>query len=219
MGVLTKTFLFVTLLGLVIALAFSYRPQDLSGIDGVGPAAAAAPKKDVRAILRSSLERGFEVSFTEEELNAYLSRTLASKQNGLLGKNATIDGVWVSLEKDCAEVIIERRVFGHSFTVSTFLQVEQTEQPNGKAKTEVVLHGGPYISGTYPYRGGRFGSLVVPQGFLRLVLPAFENLAAVYQDEIGLISDMSRIQIGENRITFNPHAPGDDLSGLGGGSF
>ncbi|MFD0892505.1 hypothetical protein KBB96_13850 [Luteolibacter ambystomatis] len=214
-GLLTKGFLAVTILGMIVALAFVYLPQDVSGIEGVGPAAVSAPKKDIKAMLRSSLERGYEVSFTEEEINGYLSRTLASKQEGLLGGNATIDGVWVSLEKDCAEVIIERRVFGRPFTVSTFLQVEQTMQPNGRVKTEVVLHGGPYFAGTYPYRGGRFGSLVVPQGFLRLMLPSFEKLAQAYQEELAIIPDMARIQISENRITFNPQAPGDDL-GVGG---
>ncbi|MGC4015053.1 MAG: hypothetical protein QM755_11145 [Luteolibacter sp.] len=216
MGVLTKGFLLVTILGLATALFFVYLPQDVGSIEGVGPAAVSAPKKDIKAMLRSSLERGYEVSFTEEEVNGYLARTLASRQDGLLGKNATIDGVWCSLEKDCAEIIIERRIFGHPFTISMFLQVEQTEQPNGRVKTEVALHGGPYVADTYPYRGGRFGSLVVPQGFLRLVLPSFEKLAAIYQEEISIIPDMARIQISENRITFNPQAPGDSLPGAGG---
>ena len=72
---------------------------------------------------------------------------------------------------------MERKIMGRPFTVSMFLRVEQLQGSKG-VKTEVHLHGGAYHESLpKPPRGGRFGKLVVPQGFLLLVMPAYEKLA------------------------------------------
>jgi hypothetical protein len=68
------------------------------------------------------------------------------------------------------------------------------------------LQGGPYHSDfPKPPRGGRFGKLVVPQGFLLLVMPAYEKLASQFSSEIDLgLREMSKIQIKKGYITLDP---------------
>ena len=64
-------------------------------------------------------------------------------------------------------------------------------------------------------RGGRFGKLVVPQGFLLLVMPAYEKLVPLFREEIHLgFEEMARIKIEKNRLVLDPREPSGDPSGL-----
>jgi len=218
-GLLMKLFMLVFLSGLGAAVFFVSQPQDLTDIGGYGPAAALAQRRDLKATLQSSLDRGFEVTLSEEDINGYLSRTLAAKQGGLLGNNVTLDGAWVRLEEGRVEVVLERRILGQPLTISTYVQINQTVSPTGATSTEGVLHGGPYLKDIPLNRGGRFGQLVIPQGFLRLVLPSFEKLAAAYKDEVELaFGRMARIRIEKDKLILDPREPGD-LSTAPGTTF
>ncbi len=203
----------VAAIGLGAAVFFIAQPQDLSDLGGYGPAAKAAPVKDVKAILKNSLDRGFPVTLTEADINIWLDRTLVKKQGGLLGGQVSLERVWVRLEDGFAEVIMERKILDQPFTVSMFVKVEKMEGPRGLI-TEVKLDGGPYHPDvTKPPRGGRFGKLVVPQGFLILIMPAYEKLAASFKDERNLgIEEMARIKIEKGRIILNPRAPAESDS-------
>ena len=58
-------------------------------------------------------------------------------------------------------------------------------------------------------KGGRFGQLVVPQGFLLLVLPAYEQLAALYRKELELgFEEMSRITLADGKLILDPRPDG-----------
>ena len=94
-----------------------------------------------------------------------------------------------------------------------FLQVAQTEDAEG-IHTEVKLHGGGFHEYLpFPSRGGRFGKLVVPQGFLILVMPAYKNFAKCCPDEIDLgFEKMARIKIEKGRLTLDPRAPTRTIS-------
>ncbi len=217
-GCLGKFLFLVVLLSagmLGCALFFITRPQDLTDIGGYGPQGKAAPVRDLKTVLKNSVTRGYPVTLTEAEINQWLGRTLTTKQGGLLAANVTLDRVWIRLEDGHAEVVMERRIMNHPFTVSMFLQVAQTESVKG-LHTEIQLHGGPYHESLpKPPRGGRFGRLVVPQGFLLLVMPAYRNLAALFQEEIHLgFEEMARIKIEKNRLVLDPRIPGADASGL-----
>lgn len=215
-GLLVKLFMLLFLTGLGAALFFIAQPQDLTDIGGYGPAAALAQRKDLKTTLQNSLDRGYEVTLTEEDINGYLSRTLSSRQGGLLGNYVTLDGAWVRLEQGRVEIVLERRIFGHPLTVSSYVQISQMVSPTGAASTEGVLHGGPYLQDIPLNRGGRFGQLVVPQGFLHLVLPSFANLAAVYKDEIDLaLGRMARIRIEKDKLILDPREPGDLMTSPG----
>lgn len=205
--------------GLGAAVFFMAKPQDLSDIKGI---AGTAKSRDLRAVLQSAVDRGYEVTLTEEEINLYLKQTLQAKQGGLLEKSVGFEGVRVRLEEGRAEVIMERSVMGYPMTVSMFVRVEQTLNMKGTTQTTVLRDGGPFLP-ELPrterlVKGGRFGQLVVPQGFLLLVLPAYEKLAASYRKELELgFEEMSRITLADGKLVLDPRPEGDDILPVPGG--
>lgn len=192
--------------GFASAIYFITRPQDYS--DVVVAASKPLPERDLKTVLKNSIDRGYAVTLSEAEINQWLGRVLEPKQGGSLSESVTLNRVWVRLEKDQAEVIMSRTVWGKPFTVSMYLQVERMEDVQG-SYTEVRPHGEAYHP-DFPklLKGGRFGQLEVPQGFLILVLPAYETLANRFSEEIELaFKEMSRIRIEEGQITLDPREP------------
>ena len=216
-GRLAVLFVLLFLVGLGAALFFIALPQDVSDISGYGFSAEGRNRRDVVRALERSIEQGRPVTLSETDVNAFIRRTLEVKQGGLLGKWVSIEGVGVRFHDGYAEVVIERRIVDRPFTVSMFLGIEQTESADGKITTYVNRHGGPFVEQVPRLnRGGRFGQLVVPQGFLVLVLGSFEQLAAAYDRELELaVEEMSRIRIEENKLVLDPRLP----DGPGFGAF
>jgi hypothetical protein len=208
LGKLVALFLLVLLGLLGTAVFFITQPQDLSDVGGYGPSARAVVPRDMKTVLKNSLDRGFSVTLTETEINQWLGRTLTAKQGGPLGSQVSLERVWVRLEDERAEIIMERKIAGMPFTVSMYVKIEQLIGPKG-ARTEVQLDGGKYNENIpYPPIGGRFGKLVVPQGFLILVRPSYEKLAAVFKEEIHLaFEEMARIKIERKRLVLDPREP------------
>ncbi len=215
LGKFLALFAMAGIAGLGAALWFLFQPQDLSAIAGTGPASAGKSSRNLQAVLKSSVERAYPITLSEEEINLYLRRTLEAKQGGLLESAVEFRSVCVRLEDDLAEIIMERSVMGHPFTVSMFVRVEQNETLQGVERS-VFRDGGPYLEETPRLRrGGRFGKLVIPQGFLLLVLPSFEKFAAVYQKEISEgIEEMSRITIQKGKLVLDPRPDGGTNSAL-----
>ncbi len=205
LSLLVVLVLLVGALGLATAVFFIIQPQDLTEIGGNSPAIKGGPERDLKAVLKNSIERGYPLALSEAEINRWLARTLTLKQGGSLAGNISLEHVWVRLEDDRAEVIMERAIMGRPFTVSMYLQIERMIGPQGTT-TDVQMHGGPFhpsIPG--PPQGGRFGKLVVPQGFLYLVLPAYQKLAALFPDEIDLaLRQMADVKIKKGRLVLNP---------------
>ena len=213
-GCLSRIFTFILFLaavGLGVAIFYAAKPQDLTDIKGYKN--STTPPRDLTLALRNAVERGYPLTLSEEDLNAWLKQTLILKQGGLLEKNVKLEGVAVRLEKERAEIIIERSVFGHPFTVSMYVRIEQTEGTDGVATT---LHreGGAYFA-DFPRlkKGGRFGQLVVPQGLLLLVMPSFSELGTQFSKEIELgFEKMSRVSIEKNGLTLDPRFQGGSQS-------
>lgn len=210
-GCLTRFIMLLLLLvavGLGVSIYFMSQPQDLSDIQGHSPANRPPLRQDINAMLRNSLESSYPVTLTEGEINRWLLDALRTQQGGLLADKVSLDGVWVRLEDGRAEVVLERRVLGKSFTTSMYLQIEQTESDTGST-TEIQFHGGPFHPYLpFPKCGGRFGRLPVPQGFLLLVMPAFKNLAAAFPEELRLgFKEMARVKIADERLTLDPRVP------------
>ncbi len=194
--------------GIVTGLFFMARPQDLSDLGGYGPAAHVAPVRDIEGDLKSSIEHERAITLTEADINQWLAKKIQTKQTGLLGNNATLERVWVRLEDGRIEVIMERKIFGAPFTSSMYLQIEQLQKARG-VDTVIRMEGGPLFPGLpKPPRGGRFGQLVVPQGFLLLVMPSYEKLAALFPSERSLIlRQMSRIKLEKGKLVLDPREP------------
>ena len=198
-------------IGLGWAITLALQPQDLSDIGGHGPKDKNHPPRDLKATLKSAIERKYPLTLSETEINRWLAHTLSARQGGFLEEKITLDGVWVRLENEVAEVIMERHFLGKPFTVSMYLQIERREGLQG-ITTEIELHGGPYHPDfPKPPKGGRFGNLLVPQGFLILVMPAYETLAGLFSEEIDLaFREMSRIQIKKDQLVLDPRDPADN---------
>lgn len=210
LGKLAGLLVFAVIVGLGAAIYFITLPQDLSDIGGNSPSltAPASPPRDMKAVLTKAIEGDYSVQLSETELNHWLARELKLKQGGELAEWVTLKRVYVRLREGIAEVIIERDVAGYPLTTSMFLQVEQTETAKGLS-TQLHLHGGGFHEMVpIPTRGGRFGQLTVPQGFLIMVMPDFRKIAGLFETEIDLgFQRMSRIRIEDKRLTLDPKKP------------
>ena len=206
-GCFSKLLLLILLVaagGLGAAIFYAVQPQDLSDLTS----AKILPERDLKAVLKNANERGYPVTLSEAEINQWLGRTLVAKQAGFLEGKVTFDRVWVRLEDERAEVIMERRFLGKPFTVSMYLKVEKLEDEKGIV-TDFQPNGGPYHKDfPHPPKGGRFGQLVVPMGFLYLVLPAYQKLGALFPEEVDLgLTNMARVKIEKGRLVLDPREP------------
>ena len=210
---LMMLFLLVAMAGLCTAVFFVTQPQDLTDLGGYGPAVRATPVRDMKAVLQNAIDRGYAVTLSEAEINQWLGETLAMKQGGFLGEQFKLEHFWVRLEPGYAELIMERSLFGKSLTLSMYFKVEKVE--SGK---EIITTfnpaGGPFLKDyEFPQKGGRLGQLVVPQGFLYLVMPAFKKVEALFEKETDLaFKQMHRISFENDRIVLDPR---ETLGGQG----
>jgi len=184
--------------------------QDLEDIDGL---ASPDGGRDVSVVLRESQLRQVPVTLSEAEINQWLSRALRSRQGGLLEDTVSLERVAVRITEGLAEVVMVRRIGERNFTVSMYFNIEQVRHGDN-LRTELNLHGGPYVAWLpKPPRGGRFGRLVVPQGFLRLVMPSYESLAEALSEELNNgFRKMVFIRLKDKRIEFDPRIPRREAS-------
>lgn len=215
LGKLVGLFVLVILLLMGTGVYFATLPQDLSdigGYNGQSPATAASPPRDLIEVIQKAIDGNYSVVISEKEMNQWIGTRLKAEQGGGLGEWVKLTGALLRLKDGVAEVVIKREVAGHPVTTSLFLQVEQNESRGGIA-TQVKLHGGGYHESLpMPTRGGRFGRLVVPQGFLILVMPDFRKLADVFQREIDLgFGQMAGFRIEDNRLVLDPSQPGSGV--------
>ena len=104
---------------------------------------------------------------------------------------------------------------GRPFTVSMFVQVEQLQGAQRCPNRSPTSRRSLSRERAEASRGGRFGRVVVPQGFLLLVMPAYQKLAAVFKEEIHLgFEEMARIKIEKNRLVLDPREPVGEMPGL-----
>ncbi|MDX1681140.1 MAG: hypothetical protein R3242_10460 [Akkermansiaceae bacterium] len=197
---------------LLIAMILMVIPQDTHDIEGYGEAVQGDEARDLIAVLEESLERGHQVTLSEREINRWIGRTLEIEQKGLLGPMVNVDGLALRLEEDLVELVIERSFVGLKLTQSMYLQV-LVESDDIRSNKQVQLHAGPLVK-FVPLlkKGGRFGKLSVPQGYIHLVKPAFFQLGEVYEKELNLIfRRMHDIQVKEGAIILKPKPERPDL--------
>ena len=226
LGKLVALVSFAGVAGLGAAVFFISQPQDLSDLKGTGPATAlnGARARDLKEVLKNAVDRSYPLTLTEEEINLYLKLSLAAKQGGLLEESVKIEGVRVRLEEGRAEIIIERSVMGRPVTVSMYVRIVQEIDVQGRTKTLVMRDGGQYFPQLQRserlVKGGRFGKLVVPQGFLILVLPSYQKLAKAYAYELEQgFQEMSRITLADGKLILDPRADGGSALPRAGETF
>ena len=113
---------------------------------------------------------------------------------------------------------------GRPMTVSMYVRVVQELDIQGRTKTMVMRDGGQYFPQLQRserlVKGGRFGKLVVPQGFLILVLPSYRKLAEAYQYELQQgFEEMSRITLADGKLILDPRADGGSALPRAGETF
>jgi hypothetical protein len=191
-------------IGMVASIYQISQPQSLDDIDGLDRATAHLGR-DVSAVLAESVERQIPATLTETEINRWLTRTLTVKQGGRFAQQVEIKRLAVRLTEGVAEVIIERDIAGQPFTSSIFISIHQSSEGSG-LRTDVNFHGGRYAPWLpFPPRGGRYGSLVVPQGFLRIVMPSYEAIGDQLKPEIlHGFEEMTTIKISDKKVEFDP---------------
>lgn len=214
-GCFSKLFLLVLLAamgGLLTAVFFVTRPQDLSDIGGYGPAVKATPVRDMKTVLQNAIDRNYAVPLSEAEINQWLAETLQMKQGGLLAEQVKLERFWVRLEEGRAELIMQRSILGKPFTLSMYFKVEK-ELSGKELITTFNPSGGPFLPDyQFPQKGGRLGSLVVPQGFLHLVMPSFKKVADLFSAEIDLAFEkMRKVSFENHRIVLDPREPLGDM--------
>jgi hypothetical protein len=203
---LFRLFILVVCFGVIAVIYTIFQPQNLSDIDGYKT--ASTPPRDVREVLSKAVEGNYSVNITEADINQMFQSQLKAKQGGALSGVVTIKHVLVRLKEDIAEIIVVREIFGKQFTVSMYLQIEQTESESG-INTKPHLHGGDVKKESIlPKVGGRFGTMRVPQGLLRAVISDYIKIANALAPEIKLgYEDMARFKIKEDRLILDPRAP------------
>jgi hypothetical protein len=194
----------VTLIALLaVGILTVFQAQNTSDLES--KAAAVQEARNLTEVFRKALEGAYEVTISEEELNAYIAKHLAMKQKGLVPSLVTLEKVLVRMEDDHAEIILVRKIGGKPFTTSMWLQIEQMENSSGEITTNIEPSRGsmPILHGIK--QGGRFGRLVVPQGFLIFTEKAYRELATVFSEEIlHGIQEMARIRIRKGALDLNP---------------
>ena len=147
----------------------------------------------------TAIARNYPITFREEEINAWLSKRVQLKQTGALAPFLKARGVWVDFKQDEIEVIIEREFQGQVHVTSMFLQFTR-----GKHGYTSIRRDKSHI-----------GQVRAPGGFVRLIMPAFENLAAELDEELRLVQgDNKKIRdiiVEEGKITLDPRKPEDRL--------
>ncbi len=203
-GTFFKNLFFVSLLGLVViwGLAYlSFDPQDLSDIEGYQKDRNDSPLpllggRNLGTVLENAVKNKHGVRITEEEINNYIRRTLKFEQEGWFKSFVTSRGVWVRLEEDVIEVIIEREVWGKRHTISMLLRPEQSKQEDGRINTSVNR------------REGKWGRTRVVRGFMYLTNSSFTALREAYAEETEQVWDMFRgrfqIKVSDGVMELSP---------------
>jgi hypothetical protein len=197
--------------GFAIALLVIFQAQDLSDIEGYSGSDSQSTTRDITTVLEKAIEGQYSVVITELEINRMLQEKIELKQGGYLASMVSIKSALVRLKDGYAEIIVVRDIAGVEFTGSIFVQVEQAEDREG-IYTQVHLHGGPFNDSVPSLkRGGRFGKLTVPQGFIMILMPDFQKIAEALDPEVKLgFRDMARYKIEEGRFTLDPRRPTEE---------
>lgn len=196
-------FSFAVLSSLALCFYYAVQPQDLSDLKIEN---SNAPTRDLKLVLEKAIEGKYSVTLSEQEINQWLAHEMQGEQTGFLNEWVSVEAVLVRLRKGVAELIIERNFAGFPLTTSLFLQVEKSESSRGFS-TQVHLHGGAFHKlSNQLLRGGRFGQLTVPQGFLMIIFSDFEKIAKALQPELRLgFEEMNQTRIEDKALFLDPN--------------
>ncbi len=191
--------------GLGYCVYYNFIPQDLSDIDGYHEDDRVQIPPSVSGAIENAAKTRQAVELTERQVNSWLAENLKTKQEGLFAEYVTLKGVWVRFEEEeggRCEIIMEREIQGHVHTVSMYVRIERKKKENDSYTTFIRKDGGSLL-GIIP-AGGRFGQVMMPQGFLLFVSSAFESLSELFEQELKWM-EKDITETGAGRIVFEEH--------------
>ncbi len=216
---LVGNIIFIITIGILLligwAIYVTWQPQDTSNIPGFRDKTNAP---DIPKILQQAINRDISVSFSEEDINRYLAAHIQANQHGPAAIFATNPAVGVRLHggkigddgsvgDGYMEIILERYTGVDSrHTISLYMTATQTIDTNNymSAMTRFEFFNDEPLPGGIAV-GGAIGKLPVPQGYMRFLLPAYENLLDTCFPLIRMIEESGLgIHFEEGRVNFTP---------------
>ena len=201
----------LALIGMAAHTVMSWIPRNLQDVDGTDPVDEGVKIPDLAERLSEAIEKSYEVTITEAELNRYIASRLELTQSSIVDDYVKITGVYIDLKPDLLDVSIERefdipnnqqadgsKKFG-------FLPFSQTVSMQLELRTVDDIEG--LKSRTVSFPGGNFGKAPAPGLLVGIVKPSFDVIAEVFQEEIKLgYEEMTSIVISDGLITLNSKA-------------
>lgn len=203
------TVLFVSFVAVLIyGVTRMWQPQSLKDIAGYND---KLPAKDLSVLIRNA--NGGVISFTEGELNRYLRDTCRMRQTGIFSIFANAQGVAVRVHNGYAELIIDRLVGANMHQTTAVNLTFHRDIVHGRPSLSVEFHGGPPLMGNMP-RGGKIGTVGIPQKHIQVMQPALKTLLECYPDIVAATEEYGYCPIfekespeSEGRITLIPYTP------------
>lgn len=203
------TVLFVSFVAVLIyGVTRMWQPQSLKDIAGYND---KLPAKDLSVLIRNA--NGGVISFTEGELNRYLRDTCRMRQTGIFSIFANAQGVAVRVHNGYAELIIDRLVGANMHQTTAVNLTFHRDIVHGRPSLSVEFHGGPPLMGNMP-RGGKIGTVGIPQKHIQVMQPALKTLMECYPDIVAATEEYGYCPIfekespeSEGRITLIPYTP------------
>lgn len=203
------TVLFLTFVAaLMYGVVRMWQPQSLKDIAGYND---KQPAKDLSVLIRNA--NGGVISFTEGELNRYLRDTCRMRQTGIFSIFANAQGVAVRVHNGYAELIIDRLVGANMHQTTAVNLTFHRNIEHGRPTLSVEFHGGTPLMGNMP-RGGKIGTVGIPQKHIQVMQPALQTLMECYPDITNALEEHGYCPIfekqapaGEGRITLIPYTP------------
>lgn len=203
-GVLFLSFIAIMLYGVVRM----WQPQALNDIAGYNDKVAA---KDLSVLIKNA--NGAVISFTEGDLNRYLRDTCRMQQTGIFSIFANAQGIAVRIHNGYAEFIVDRLVGVNMHQTTSVNMTFHRHIEHGRPVIRVEFRGGEPLMGNMP-RGGRIGTVGIPQKHIQVMQPALKTLLACYPEIMKAVEDFGYCPIfeketptAEGRITLIPYTP------------
>lgn len=193
---------------LVYGVVCMWQPQSLDDIAGYND---KVPAKDLSVLIRNA--NGGVISFTEGELNRYLRDTCRMRQTGIFSIFANAQGIAIRVHNGYAELIVDRLVGANMHQTTAVNLTFHRHVEHGRPTISVDFHGGPPLMGNMP-RGGRIGTVGIPQKHIQVMQPALKTLLECYPDIVNAAEEYGYCPIfekespdSEGRITLIPYTP------------
>lgn len=184
-GTVLMALIALGLLALVVMVAL---PKDLKTVAGYPGDASdnAAPRHILSELQAAMVNRGAEITLTEEEVNRYLRRRLNGEQKGFLGSLVSFRGVCVDFSPNQAEVVVEREIFGLPLTMGVELAADASRRP-------VVFRPVAW----------NLGRIRLGQTAPKPVVDLFVRLRGSLLDEYQVLQQMPTVRFEENLVVID----------------